>query len=275
MPTNDDFVSIRDDLGTAYVDEDDFTESNIEDMESDSEIETPMTIDYWFGKMYLRCTVAEELLHDSIYREPLDVVDSRLDTKIQQYPYDEVLVSLQAQGIARPDYVAASRRPAITKIEMSRTALLTLVGNIIRTGRRSERSALLACLRRGRGTGLPSHPREHLHTSTSTPRAESLFQGRTWPSQPTVFEEQHVTPSTEQDGPLEEMAKYTMTLKEYGDRIDAQPSYKTITISQYPPRFKSVVSFKGFEEHAESRTKKDAKHVASRKMCEKLSIRPA
>lgn len=75
MPTNRDFISIRDDLGTAFVDEDDFTESNIEDMESDLEIETPRTIDYWFGKMYLRYTVAEELLHDSIYREPLDVVD--------------------------------------------------------------------------------------------------------------------------------------------------------------------------------------------------------
>jgi hypothetical protein len=54
MLTNDDFISLRDDLETISMDDEDFAESNIEDMESDPEAETSMTIDYWFGKMYLR-----------------------------------------------------------------------------------------------------------------------------------------------------------------------------------------------------------------------------
>ncbi|CAD0056142.1 unnamed protein product [Aureobasidium pullulans] len=233
MPTNDDFVSLRDDLETISMDDEDFAESNIEDMESDPEAETSMTIDYWFGKMYLRCTVAEQLLRDPIDGKSLEAADSMLDTQLQQYPYEGVLTTLQAQGIARPDYIIASRRTATSRTEASRMALSTLIGNIVRTGRRE---------------GM-------------------------WPGRPALSREQRPTPPTEQDGPPEEMAKYTMALKEHGDRIDAQPSYRTIIISQYPPRFKSVVSLEGIEENGESRTKKDAKHIASRKMCERLGIR--
>ena len=59
MPTVDYFISLRDDLETISMDDENLTESNIEDMESDPEAETSMTVDYWFGKMYLGCTVAE------------------------------------------------------------------------------------------------------------------------------------------------------------------------------------------------------------------------
>jgi hypothetical protein len=197
-----------------------------------------------------------------------------LDTKLQQYPYDGVLTTLQAQGIARPGYIIASRA-ATSQTEASRMALLTLVGNIVRTGRRGERSALLACLRRSRGVDSPSDSQEHHHTSTSNGRAEIPSQEGMWPGRPAVSRVQRPTPPTEQDGPPEEMAKYTMALKEHGDRIDAQPSYRISMISQYPPRFKSVVSFEGTEENGESRSKKDAKHIASRKMCDRLGIQLA
>jgi hypothetical protein len=196
-----------------------------------------------------------------------------LDTQLQQYPYDRVLTTLQAQGIARSDYMIASRRTATSQTEASRMALLTLIGNIVRTGRRGERSALLACLRRSRGVDPLSGSQEHPHTSTSNGRAEPPPQEGMWSGRPALSREQRPTPPTEQDGPPEEMAKYTMALKEHGDRIDAQPSYRTIIISQYPPRFKSVVSFEGIEENGESRTKKDAKHIASKKICERLGIR--
>ncbi|TIA28067.1 hypothetical protein D6C78_10921 [Aureobasidium pullulans] len=256
---------ILDDLETMSMDDEDFTESNIEDMESDPEAETSTTTDYWFGKMYLKCTIAEEVL-----REPSDTMSLE---SADRYPYDEVLTSLQAQGIARPDYIVASRRTATTQTEASRMALFTLIGTIVRTGRRGERSALLACLRRNRRAGSSSDPHEHLHTSTANGRAEPQPQEGMGPSRPAGPGEQRPTPPNEQDGPLEEMAKYTMALKEHGDRIDAQPSYKTITISQYPSRFMSVVSFGGSEENGESRTKRDAKHIASKKMCERLAIR--
>ncbi|THZ14365.1 hypothetical protein D6C89_10170 [Aureobasidium pullulans] len=255
------------------MDDEDFTESNIEDMESEPEPETSMTIDHWFGKMYLKCTVAEEVLRDPIGRKSLEAADSMLDTKLQQYLYEGILTTLQAQGIARPDYIIASRRTATSQTEASRMTLLTLIGNIVRTGRRGERSALLACLRRTRGVDPPNDPREHPDTSISNGRAEPPPQKGMWPGRPALSREQRPTPPTEQDGPPEEMAKFTMALKEHGDCIDAQPSYRNIMISQYPPRFKSVVSFEGTEENGESRTKKDAKHIASRKMCERLGIR--
>jgi hypothetical protein len=69
MPANDNFISLRDDLETMSMDDEDFTESNIEDVESDPEAETSTTTDYWFGKMYFKCTIAEEVL-----REPSDTM---------------------------------------------------------------------------------------------------------------------------------------------------------------------------------------------------------
>lgn len=68
------------------------------------------------------------------------------------------------------------------------------------------------------------------------------------------------------------MAKYTTALKEHGDRNDVRPLYKYVTISQVPPWHKSIVSFRGTEENGESRTRKDAKHIASKKMCERLGV---
>ncbi|KAH0344600.1 hypothetical protein KCU83_g8163, partial [Aureobasidium melanogenum] len=272
MATNNDFISLNDDSGTISMDDEDFTESNIEDMESDSEVEISMTIDYWFGKMYLKCTIAEEVLREPSDTKSLESADSMLDTKLQQYPYDGVLTTLRAQGIARPDYIIASRCTATSQTEASRMTLLTLIGNIVRTGRRGESSALLACLRRSRGVDPSSDSQEHPHTSTSNGRAEPSPQEGIWPERPALSSP---TPPAEQDGLPREMAKYTMALKEHGDHIDAQPSYRTIMVSQYPPRFKSVVSFEGTEESGESRTKKDAKHIASRKMCERLAIRLA
>jgi hypothetical protein len=198
-----------------------------------------------------------------------------LDTKLQQYPYDGVLTSLQAQGIARPDYTSTSRRTATSQTEASRMALLTLIGNIVRTGRRSEKSALLACLRRNRGVDPSSGSHEHLQTSTTNGHAVPRPREGMWPGRPVIPREQRPTPLNEQDESHEGMAKYTMALKEHGDRIDAQPSYRTNMISQNPPRFMSIVSFEGSEENGESRNKRDAKHIASRKMCERLSIQIA
>ncbi|TIA47110.1 hypothetical protein D6C77_10344 [Aureobasidium pullulans] len=257
MPTNNDFISLNDDFGNISMDDDNFTESSIEDMESDPEAETSLTIDYWFGKMYLKCTVAEEVLH----------------TKLQQYPYEEVLRSLQSQGIARPDNILASRRTATSQTEASRVALLALVGNIVRTGRRGERGTLLACLRGNRGVDPSSDSQEHLHTSTTNGRAEPPPQEGIWPSRPAIPREQRPTTLTEQDESLEEMAKYTMALKEHGDRMGKKPFDKSSTKSLNPPWFKWFLSFEGLEEYGEARSKREAKHIASKKMCERLGIR--
>jgi hypothetical protein len=80
MPTNNDFISFRDDLKTVYVDEDDFIDSNIKDMELGTETRKSMTIDYWFRKLFFRSTIAEEVLHSPAYNESLEAVDVRLSS---------------------------------------------------------------------------------------------------------------------------------------------------------------------------------------------------
>jgi hypothetical protein len=198
-----------------------------------------------------------------------------LDTKLQQYPYEEALRSLQSQGIDRPDNIIASRRTAASQTEASRMAFLILVGNIVRTGRRGERGTLLACLRRNRGVGSSSDHKEHLHTSTQNGRAEPPPQEGMWPSRPAIPREQRPTTLTEQDESPEEMAKYTMALKEHGDRIGQKPFDRYNNESLHPPWVKCFVSFEGLEEHGEARARKEAKHIASKKICEKLKILPA
>lgn len=69
------------------------------------------------------------------------------------------------------------------------------------------------------------------------------------------------------------MAKYTMALKEHGDRIAEKPFYRFITVSLNPPGFKWIVSLRGLKEYGEAGNKRDAKHIASMKMCERLGIR--
>jgi hypothetical protein len=198
-----------------------------------------------------------------------------LDTKLQQYPYEEALRSLQSQGIDRPDNIIASRRTAASQTEASCMALLTLVGDIVRTGRRGERGTLLAYLRRNRGVDPSSDHQERLHTSTQNGRAEPPPQEGMWPSRPAIPGEQRPATLTEQDESPEEMAKYTMALKEHGDRIVQKPLNKYSNESLNPPRVKCFVSFGGLEEHGEARTRKEAKHIASKKICEKLGILPA
>lgn len=46
MPISDNFVSLEDNLRLISIDDKDFTESNIEDIESELEPETSITIDY-------------------------------------------------------------------------------------------------------------------------------------------------------------------------------------------------------------------------------------
>jgi len=138
-----------------------------------------------------------ECLRDSSYKDALEAADvgqisrilimfvfrvnantsqSRLDAKLQQYPYDEILTSLQAQGIARPDCATAVRHPTIAQAEASRITLLTLVGNIVRSGGRSERRALLTCLRRSEEADPPYHHQENPPVFTSFRQAELLPQ---------------------------------------------------------------------------------------------------
>ena len=68
-------------------------------------------------------------------------------------------------------------------------------------------------------------------------------------------------------------AQYTMILKELGDESGVAPEYRLETLSMDPPIFKAHVSFRDMTFESTARTKKEAKHQASRQACEYHGIR--
>ncbi len=63
-------------------------------------------------------------------------------------------------------------------------------------------------------------------------------------------------------------ARYTTILKELGDENGVAPKYGVETMSLDPPMFKVTVSFRDITFEGTARTKKEAKHQASRQACE-------
>lgn len=69
-----------------------------------------------------------------------------------------------------------------------------------------------------------------------------------------------------------ELPRYTMALKEYGDSSGPMPCYDFSCITLDPPLFRAKVTIGNlsFEESASS--KKQAKHLASRRACQSLGV---
>jgi dsRNA-specific ribonuclease len=63
-----------------------------------------------------------------------------------------------------------------------------------------------------------------------------------------------------------------MILKEYGDDIGEQPEYTSDMISLEPPVFKERVTLQGVTEEGTGRTRKEAKHRASQKACQRMRL---
>lgn len=62
----------------------------------------------------------------------------------------------------------------------------------------------------------------------------------------------------------EDISQYTTALKEHGDRIEVLPSYDYERISLMPPSFRARVVFKEINATGEGKTKKLARHRASK-----------
>jgi dsRNA-specific ribonuclease len=61
-------------------------------------------------------------------------------------------------------------------------------------------------------------------------------------------------------------------LKEYGDQIGEVPKYKEVSIQAKPPRFRSILCFKGQVFEAEGKRKKIARQNVAHKACNVLSV---
>ena len=83
----------------------------------------------------------------------------------------------------------------------------------------------------------------------------------------------HMTMSTRrQESNDENIALYTMALKEFGDSSGNEPSYSCVQHTLDPPLFEVTVSVKGRQFGGRAKTKKQAKHLASQKACQRFGI---
>lgn len=176
--------------------------------------------------------------------------------------------------------------------------MFALIGTITRQGSTDERKTLLASIRKfspshplnsNRGMGEGSQGNENGYSTgrapsqSSTPEARTLEgpagQGVRIPSRQTVqsgLEQgaEHSNNHVPQDEDGGDISRYTGALKEHGDQIGVIPVYDSETISSVPPLFKASVVFQQINVTADGRTKRLAKHRASKEACILLGLSP-
>lgn len=284
MPAEDSFIPLHEGSENDFLTDEEFGGSNVEDLVSISDTDSDPAVDYWFGKMRLECTLAENLLCDSDSRmssADIDVIlrrlchrklpfaddlQSRLETRLRQYPHNTVLRSLQAQGLARDCADNWSSLTSEYGNEHARRALLTLIGTITRAGGMRERRALTLCLRNCKSPASQHHTQPRARPPPMPSRDAGETQADTQPGQDASPTQDHTI--------RQDLARFTMALKEHGDRIGEKPVYESS--SKIHPRhqnwFKINVSWRGFNREGEAMTVRHAKDLASKKMCDAIGI---
>jgi hypothetical protein len=170
------------------------------------------------------------------------------------FPYRKSLELLQAQGITSSEHGLGSAQ------QDPHPRLLALVGMIMRNGKEKEKRTTISILRRhpeastidGRHKAEVPKPKERENRTKVFPRDDKSRK---------------VTPASTKN------AQYTMVLKELGDESGEAPRYSLETWSLDPPMFKATLSFQDITFESTARTKKEAKHQASRKACEHLGLK--
>ena len=170
------------------------------------------------------------------------------------FPYRKSLELLRNQGITSSEIGLG-----FTQCDPHAT-LLALVGLIIRTGNEDEKRTVISILRR----------RPEASTIDERQKAE-LLKPKEREKQTNIFpwgdKSCNVTLASANN------ARYTMILKELGDESGVSPKYSLETLSLDPPLFKATVSFLDITANSTARTKKEAKHQASRQACEHLGFK--
>jgi hypothetical protein len=177
-------------------------------------------------------------------------------------------------------------------------ALFALIGVVVRQGTTEERKALFASVRKVahthplnsmNGMGESSQGSEDegsvIRTNSQNNAPETGNLGRpdergveisgqqtvqTGPEQETQHLNNHA-PQGEETG---DISQYTAALKEHSDRIGVPPVYDYERISLVPPSFKARVVFKEINVTGEGKTKKLAKHRASKEAWLLLGLPP-
>lgn len=167
-------------------------------------------------------------------------------------------------------------------------ALFALIGVVVRQGSIDERKTLLAFVRKFTG----SHPLNSKNgmgeNSQGSEDESSIIQTPSQNNAPEIENLEHpdergveissqqtVQPGLEQEvghldnhapqgEDMEDNSRYTAALKEHGDQTGVLPGYDYERISFTPPSFRARVVFKEINATGEGKTKKLARHQASK-----------
>jgi hypothetical protein len=174
--------------------------------------------------------------------------------------------------------------------------LFALIGAVVRQGSIEERKTLLASVRKFTG----SHPlnskngmREssqgsedessviRTHSQNNAPETGNLEhpdeRGVEISGQQTVQtgleqEVEHLDNHAPQGEDMGDIFQYTAALKEHGDQVGVLPGYDYERISLMPPSFRARVVFKEINVTGEGKTKKMARHRASKEAWIRLGL---
>jgi len=230
-----------------------FGSSDNESTSSQADQAVPIPKDYWFGRKYFECVMAQSLLHRTQLYENVADIDSKLEAIIRLFPYRQCLEKLQVQGLAvfLPDFS--------DDVHEAYRMMLTCIGAIARKGTREEKAALLVILRAQSKIGVPSGSREN---GPAVPESNREKWGGSQVQR--SASDRSLSTST--------LGQYSAALKEYGDQHDFVPVYVVQSLSTVPPKSRAIVSFKDYTFESIARNRKQARHQAAREACEFLKI---
>ncbi len=213
--------------------------------------------EYWLGKKYVKFALAEQLLKNSHPDESLPELDvrsryssldagadetkSRLQAALRDHPFEENLNLIQDQV---PETLL---RDSCDSYE----GLLTTVGSILREGSKADIRLLVLSLRKHRSE------KASLGTSPMAANRKAV----------------EVAASGSQDiASPADLGCYAQALKEYGERVGAQPHFRIESQGLNSPAFEASLIFQGLNIKARGKSKKEARHRAAKQGCQNLRL---
>ncbi len=177
---------------------------------------------------------------------------SKFEIALQEFNYSEGLNTLRTFGLESP------QSKSIDREQSTHMDFLRFIGLIVRQGLESEQCAIKTAIFRER-SGKALSQNSNYEASLNAKHHHG---------------NQNVTPNahpTESNAP--DIALYTMALKERGDLLGVVPAYIEETLKLSPPTFKVTVKFQDITSQGFGRTKRLAKHEASKNACEFLGLK--
>ncbi|KAK5069403.1 hypothetical protein LTR51_008653 [Lithohypha guttulata] len=230
-----------------------FDQSDMDTSASDHTCDEDPPKDYWFGRKYFDCVMAQNVLqHSRLYES---IAQSRLEKALQKFPYAQSLTELRAEGL----------EPLLPMVEGdlehdAYRVMMLCIGAIVRKGDRRQKAALLAVLR---GQGGPVE-----NSGVSQPRSSTTqHEGRTrrYPRKVEHFVGDVSIAASE-------LGRYATALKEHSDKHGLVPTYKVDEVSKIPPHFRAFVMVDGSTYTGTAKTKKQARHEAAKEACLEMDI---